>query len=105
MTEHRDHKMHANSMKAHQRLSAGGVFDQRLRDVHRYIKDHPGVTDHDVRDGLGFAERNDVSPVITKLKQQDIIEEGDPVMGDTGHMRRTLWLKGTAPPRRQHDLF
>ncbi len=105
MTEHSHHKMHKNSLDVWRRLTAAGVSDQRELEVFEFIKKHPGVTDHEVRDGLGYPERNDVSPAITRLRQADILEEGDKVTGDSGFPRRTLYLAGTAPPRRQRDLF
>ncbi len=105
MTEHREHKMHANSMAVWKRLQAAGVSDQRELEVFECVRDHPGVTDHEVRDHLGYAERNDVSPAITRLRQAGKLEEGDKVTGDSGFPRRTLYVTGAAPPRKQGDLF
>ena len=105
MSAHRDHKMHANSMAAWLRLQAAGEIDQRELQVLGFIETHAGCTDHDVRDGLGFPERNDVSPAITRLKQAELIEEGEKVLGESGFKRRTLYLAGTVPDPRQAALF
>lgn len=92
-------------MAAWLRLQAAGEIDQRELQVLNYIELHPGSTDHEVRDGLGYSERNDVSPAITRLKQGGLLDEGDKVMGESGFMRRTLYLAGTAPEPRQGGLF
>ena len=105
VTDHLRHKMHANSMAAWLRLQAAGEIDQRELQVLNYIELHAGSTDHQVRDGLGFPERNDVSPAITRLKQEGLLEEGEKVMGESGFRRRTLYLAGTAPDPRQGGLF
>ena len=105
VSEHGHHKMHKNSMEAWRRMQAAGLDDTRELEVYEYVRDHPGVTDHEVQEGLGKKERNDVSPAITRLVQAGRLEEGDKVMGELGFPRRTLYVKGAAPPRRQGDLF
>lgn len=105
MSSHDGHRMHKNSMDVYRRLQAAGVNEERELEVFEYVRDHPGVTDHEVRDGLGYPERNDVSPAITRLRQAGRLEEGDKVVGESGFPRRTLYIAGAAPPRKQGDLF
>ena len=98
--------MHPNSLTAWAQLLANEKVTQREWEVFKWVWNNPGHTDHDCRDGLNYAERNDVSPAITRLKQAGYVVEGDPVVGpDTGYMRRTLYVAGTAPEMRQGGLF
>lgn len=66
---------HGNSLKAY--FSKPNRINRLTRAiaVFNYIKAHEGCTDRDVMRGLGFAERNAVSPRISEMIQSKAVQE------------------------------
>lgn len=88
--------MHRHSLEAWKRLISNGTRETRDKQVFGWFWEHPDTTDHQCRDGLGYEERNQVSPSITRLTQRGLLEEGDAVR-QQGHKRRTSHVPDVQP--------
>ncbi len=93
---HVDHRMHVNSLEAWMQLISSGRKETRDKEVFRWFWDNAGKTDHQCRDGLCYAERNEVSPSITRLIQRGLLKQGKSVRVN-GHKRRTVSVPAEPP--------
>lgn len=96
MTVHVDHQMHEHSLDAWAAFIASGMKARRELLVFWHIFYHPGKTDHECQADLGFKERNNVSPTISRFVKRGIFKEGPKVTVD-GRKRRTTYVPADPP--------
>jgi hypothetical protein len=76
MGKHSSHRTHPNSKLSLDQFKPG----PRETAVILAVRLHGPLSDRQVAEKLGFADMNAVRPVITKLRDRGVLEEGDTVM-------------------------
>jgi hypothetical protein len=98
--------MHDHSLEAWKLLLDTGKASKRRRQVFWWFYRHPDSTDFQCRDGLGYPERNEVSPSITWLIQRGFLEENGYVRApDTNRRRRLVRVAELPKPSPQLRLI
>lgn len=75
MSRHRNHRMHSNSLAAHDPIGMSG----RRAAIYAWLKENGPATDRQIMQALGLPDPNCVRPRVTELVDASILAEVDSV--------------------------